>query len=443
MTDPHPSRAPVRVDGILPFVPEGPPFRRWTEALLSASTPDPERRWTGSGELGTAGSRVLDPERVRDELERVAREEERAAHRRARTLAGVVEGLARGDTAGAIDLLLGAGSGSEGETRFEEAEAWYLAARALALEAGSPRRAEALRKAARTARARAELALAARRYEKAAREAEGSESTEDAVVARTGRGNVAVDRGDWDDAEGWYRSALEATEQPPLQGPAGARLRWPLAQNLAILARERGRLDEAEAWLRKGESWAAEADDEARAAGREPDGSHRLDLPNGWGQLALARGETALAEARFRQALEGPGPPLSRIGVLVNLGEALLRSGRALDAGEVARQAELEALAGGAPGRLPEIYRLLARVLRAREEPGAHVFLERALELVRARRLPVREEARTLRAWAELLREDDDEERATEAETMARDLEASGRPRDHRGTETNPLEKAP
>jgi tetratricopeptide (TPR) repeat protein len=427
MTDPHPSERPVRVDGILPFLPEGPPFRRWVEAVLSASSPDPGRRWTGSGELGTVGSRVLDPDRVRGALERLAAEEAQAGARRIRALTGVVEGLSGGgDPERAVGLLLDAGGEAEGEARFEEAEGWYLAARALALAQGSPRRSEALRRAARTARARAELDLAARRYAEAAREADASDRTEDAVVARTGRGNVAVERGDWDDADGWYRAALADAGRGGFEGPAGARLRWPLAQNLAILARERGRLDEAEGWLREGEEWAAEADAHARAEGRDPDPGHRLDFPNGWGQLALARGDLPLAEAHFRRALEGPGPPLSRVGVLVNLAETLLRSGRGLDAGAVARQAELEALAGGAPGRLPEIYRLLARVAREREEPGAHVFLERALELARARSLPVREEAKTLRAWAELLREEGDEERAREAEALARTLESRG-----------------
>jgi hypothetical protein len=90
------------------------------------------------------------------------------------------------------------------------------------------------------------------------------------------------------------------------------------------------------------------------------------------------------------------------VAIGVNLGEALLAQGKALEAGEAAREAEAAAISGGVTGKLPEVYRLLAAVARARGEGEAFVFLEEALELIREEGLPPFEEALTREAYGEL-----------------------------------------
>lgn len=408
---------PLRIDRMMGLLPDLPALRSIREALIAASRPDQERRWTGSGELGTVGVRVVDPGGLAQAIPGLlSAEAERAAFRAERVL-HLARALEANDPEVAMEVLMEAGERSEADGLADEAEGWYLAARGLGVEAGSPRRTEALRKAARAARNAARLEAAARRYEEAWREATDAGLVPDAVVSATGRGNVAVDRGAWSEAEHWYLEGMARLDAGTPEGAEGAALRWPLAQNLSITARERGRLDDAERWLERADAWAREAH------GEGAEGAHRLDIANGLGQLALARGNPALALAHFRAALEGPGPPLSRIGVLVNLGEALLAAGRALEAGQVARQAELGALRSRVAGRLPQVYRLLAEVARARGEPEAFVFLDRALDLCRRHGLPPWEEARTLRLYAALRRAEGEEEAAGDAEARAVELE--------------------
>ena len=241
----------------------------------------------------------------------------------------------------------------------------------------------------------------------------------DAVIAATGRGNVAVDQGRWEEAEGWYGKALSLIEEGTGALPsAGARaLRWRLYQNLGITHRERGAFDTAEGWYRR----AAET---AGIAGvGEGDPAADVEVENGWGQLELARGELRKAELRFRRALAAMGTGRGgegSVAVRVNLGEALLRQGRTLEAGEVGREAEAEALRGGWLRRVPEIYRLLAGVAHARGEPEAFVFLDRALVLVRERGLPLYEEALTLETLAGLRDAEGEVEAGADAREAAR-----------------------
>jgi hypothetical protein len=93
---------------------------------------------------------------------------------------------------------------------------------------------------------------------------------------------------------------------------------------------------------------------------------------------------------------------MARLAIMVNLGEALLLQGRSLEAGEKAREAEAEALAGSVTHRLPEVYRLLARVAHERGEGEAFVLLERSLQLIGERGLPDYEAAVTRQALGEL-----------------------------------------
>jgi tetratricopeptide (TPR) repeat protein len=404
--------------GLTAGAPGGSATAPLLDAILAASRPDPTRRWAGSGELGTVGTRVLTPEALEEALARSLRAEAARHEARARTVVELSRALSRADAAAAVDLLLGAGEAAEVASQPHEAREWYRAARSMAIRFGTPRRTEALRREARAARGAGELGIAAARYREAWLEGRREGAWVDAVVAATGRGNVAIDRGAWGRARVWYEAALALARSERIAGEVRPGLSWPLAQNLAIVAREEGRLDDAAEWLRRGGAWA----EEAAAADPDDDGRWRLDLAHGWGQVALARGEVALAVARFREALAGPGPADSRIGVKGNLAAALLAGGRTLEAAEVAREAEAEALRHGAVGRLPELYRILARITRARGEGEPFLFLDHARALVRRHGLPMLEEAETLRLWAEFRREDGEEEAADEAVAQAEAL---------------------
>lgn len=396
---------PLRLDDLLALLPD-PAERPLLGALVAASRPDPGRRWAGSGALGTLGTRIVTPEALEAALSASLEAETARLEARARTLLALSRALAGGRRSEAVELLLQAGESAEGASHHEEARGWYGAARVLAMRLGHPRRTEALRRRARAARGAGDLPAAAAEYREAWFEGRREAAWVDAVVAGTGRGNVAIDRGAWEEAKAWYEPALALTESPRIGPELRPGLAWPLAQNLAIVAREEGRLADAERWLTRGESWAAEA------AARDPDDEERwrLDLAHARGQVALARGEVALAIARFREALAGPGTEDSRIGVQGNLALALLEAGRTLEAAEVVREAEASALRHGALGRLPELYRTLARITRARGEGEPFVFLDHARTLIRRHALPAREEVETLRLWAALRREDPDPE---------------------------------
>ena len=239
----------------------------------------------------------------------------------------------------------------------------------------------ALRLAARAARRLGRLDVAADRYEEAWRDAEALGLGEDATVAAIGRGNVEVDRGGWAEAKDWYQRALARIGE----GGPPRRERWQVMQNLAIVARRTGDLAEAREALLRARDEGAELDD----------ADARVEVENGWGQLLLAEGDARGAELHFRAALGAARSATARLEVTVNLGEALLVQGRSLEAGESAREAEMEALTGSLPRRLPEVYRLLAKVAHQRGEGEAFVLLERALQLIAERGLPAYEEAVT------------------------------------------------
>lgn len=394
--------------------------------LIGSSLPDPARAWASSGELGTAGARIVDVEAVDRGVPALVEREARRLARQFERVAAVSRALADDAPEDAIERMLEESGALEDEGRSSEASAWAEAAGRLGLDIGSERTAEALRRAARCARAEGRLADAAERYVDAFGRARDRGRVEDAVIAATGRGNVAVDRGRWSEAELWYQRGLDLLSRSDtrIADAAAVALRWRLFQNLGITARERGALDDSAAWYVRAEAASMELRDPAAD----------VEVQNGIGQLELARGEARRAEVRFRRALDaldvpGSGPDPVRVAIRVNLGEALLAQGRNLEAGDEGREAEAEAIAGPYLGRLPEVYRLLARAAHARGEEEAFVLLERALGLVRTQALPPMEEARTLMAYAELRAERGETDLAAgareEANRILRTLEAT------------------
>ena len=392
-------------------------MRPLLERLMASTAPDPERRWTASGELGTAGGRVVDVAHFEALAEEWVEEESARLRERARRVAEVARALESGDAHVVVDTLLDGSEALEAAGATGEARAWADAAFDVAHREGHPRAPEAVRRAARCARASGDLDASARGYEEAHALAMGQGAGRDAVIAATGRGNVAVDRGRWLEAERWYDRALALLGSDAFAGGDDdiRALRWRLHQNLGITRRERGDLEASAAFYERATEDAAGLDDPAAT----------VEIENGRGQLALAGGEPRTAELHFRLALEalkGSAPDPVRVAVRTNLAEALLRQGRMLEAGTSAREAEAEAIRGRHVGRLPEVYRLLARVARARREGEAFVLLERTLELVRNAGLPAIEELRTLVAYAELRDEQGEHDIAMELRARADDI---------------------
>jgi tetratricopeptide (TPR) repeat protein len=387
----------LRLERLLDVLPRTDALRPLAARLLASSRVDEGRRWTASGELGTTGGRIVDLPAFRSSAEAWVEESRTRLRRSVDAVARVSEGLATGDGPDVVAALLEHSDALERDGAPADAEAWAEAAFHAALTFGVPRAAEARRRTARCARSQGDVRRAQEAYEEAWTRASDADLWEDAVVAATGRGNVSVDLGRWRDAEIWYERAMDvlADANHGLSELVERGLRWRLCQNLGITHRERGDLDGADAWYTMAEETSQGLEDP----------SSTVEIGNGRGQLHLARGDMAAAEASFRRALVAigaEGPDEIRVAVRTNLAEALLLRGRTLEAGIVAREAEEEAIRGRYLGRLPGVYRVLARVVAERGEGEAFVLVERALEIARGAGLPPFQEALTLRTWADL-----------------------------------------
>lgn len=415
---PSAEREPLRLERLLGVLPDSDALRPLVEELFATSRADPGRRWTASGELGTAGSRLVDAEAFAERARAWIEIERHRSERRVARLVAVVSALQGGDHDRLIDVLLEESSALEAEGYGAEAGRWADAAHRIARESGHPRSAEALRKRARCDRAAGALDVSARAYEEAFSRAQDAGRWNDAVVAATGRGNVAVDQGRWGEAEKWYERALavlDGSAVPPPAADEARGLRWRLCQNLGITHRERGALAEADEWYGRAEAAASGLGDLAAS----------IEIENGRGQLDLAKGEARSAELRFRRAIEamqGDAASGVRVAIRTNLGQALFERGHALDAAQAAREAEAEALRGRHLGRLPAVYRLLGRISHARGEDEAFVLVDRALEIVRSAELPSLEEALTLEVYADLREAQGESEAAAVARENAADI---------------------
>lgn len=425
----HP-RPPLRLERLLDVLPDAGSMQPLLERLMASTAPDPDRRWTASGELGTTGGRVVDVTGFEALAEAWVEEEAQRLRARVRLVAEIARALESGDTDVVVDKLLEGSESLEAAGAALDARAWADAAFDVARREGHARAPEALRRAARCARSSGDLDASARGYEKAHALAKDHGADRDAVIAATGRGNVAVDRGRWLEAERWYDRALALLGRDALTGAGrdeARGLRWRLYQNLGITHRERGDLEASAAFYER-------ATEEATGLG---DPAATVEIENGRGQVALAADEPRKAELHFRlalEAMEGSVPDSVRVAVRTNLAEALLREGRTLEAGTSAREAEAEAIRGRHVGRLPEVYRLLARVASARGEEEAFVLLDRTLELVRTAGLPAIEELRTLVAYAALRDEQGEHDIAIELRVRADRIR-------HELNERNPSER--
>lgn len=374
-----------RLTEILPDLDELEPV---LDHVLAMARPDPRHTWSSAGEVETVGERLVDVESLEGAVDELA---EQARERLAEIYGGVARvarALENHDRDTASRILVEIAESEEAAERPGRAEAYALAAVEVARELRDQRPLGlALRRAGRAARARGDLEAALPRYRKAWEICRVAGSRRDAAEAAIGAGNVLEEQGRWDEAETWYRRALERLDEH--HGPAPER--WHAALNLHIVLRSRGELDAARPWLEEAEKAAAVAEDPAAVP----------FLGSARGQLLMAEGDVLGADESFRRALGEADGARARVTIRLNLAESLLAQGRILEAGEEAREAEREALAASVVSRLPEVYRLLGRIAARNENPNAFVLFERALELVRERELPPFQAAVTLQAYAE------------------------------------------
>ena len=374
-----------RITHVLPKLDE---LRPVLDHLITQSVPDPERTWTSGGELGTLGGRLVSSEDLASAVGELADAERDRTANLYVAVAEAIRCLGEGDGAGAAEALLRAASLEEGLDRPDRAEAWAAAAVRAAHEERDRRPVSlALRRQARAESAQGKLVEALNRYEEAHEIARDSLDFQGAAEAAIGAGNVLEQQGSWDDAEAWYRRALDVMEADGREGPET----WHAQLNIHIVLRSAGSLEESLAWLTRASDSAERLGDEAAT---------QL-LENARGQFHMASGDFFEGERHLRAGLSAATDSKVRVPVRLNLAEALLAQNRTLEAIEEAREAEREALTQGIVTRLPEVYRILGRIFSAEDNPDAFVFFERALEIVRDRSLPALEEALTLQAYAE------------------------------------------
>lgn len=407
---------PLKLDEIWSLLPPLDELRPVMDLLAAEARPDPGHAWSGSGELDTAGSRVLDGSEVSEQADELV---DRARDRLGRIFRGVGDALgalAREDRPGAAEAFLGVAAAEEEGDRPERADAWaHAAIRTLEAEPPSALRSRALRRRARALWTRGRLSQALELYRESHRMAVGLEDAAGAAEAAVGAGNVLEEQGLWDEAETWYRDALSVVEAESAgyDDPRPEELH--AVFNLHVVTLSRGDLESSVAWLER----ARELAGQLRDAGAGP------FLRNADGQLAMARREFTEAESHFRTGYALASGNRSRTVLGCNLAEALLAQGRYLDAASAAREAERDALVGGLMGRLPEVYRILGRIAADQGNPDAFVLFERALEIIRERDLPALEEARTLQAYASAEAARGEEDTATDLRKRAQSLYAS------------------
>jgi len=403
---------PLKYDEVRHILPTLDELRPVFDLLLATSVPDPERRWSRSGELDTEGARLVEGAEIERRVTELAERARSHAEALYGAIAGALQALTSGERGAAARALLEAAALEERGGRADRSLAWAEAAIRAAREGRDKRPlSRALRRWARAAKALGKLHEARARYEEGFEIAVAVGDTQGAAEAAIGVGNVLEQQGRWDEAGAWYRRALELLGD----GTEFAPERWQAMVNLHIVLRSSDALEESMPWLE-----AAEAE-----AARQGDRSAVPFLENARGQLRQWAHEFDEAEASFRRALDAASNLAARVTIRLNLAEALLAQGRHLDAAEEAREAEREALAGGVGTKLPEIYRLLGRIVSAAGNPDAFVLFERALGLGRERGLPALEEALTLQAYADAERARGEDEAAEQLMEKARALYGS------------------
>lgn len=380
---------PLKLDEVWRLLPELEELRPLVELMTVRSNPDPDRTWSAAGALDTAADRTLDADAVEAGIDGVVQSE---AERLAELFTGISRALghlASGNRIAAAQAFLDLARLEEERDRPGRAESFARTAWEVSRDETDRRTAAlALRRWARAARARGDLSEALTRYREARVICEATREYVGAAEASIGAGNVLEERGLWEEAETWYRKALQHLDE--VDDPIRPE-RWHALLNLHIAQRSRGLIEESREFLAAAEEVANEL--------KDPNAT--VFLENAHGQLRMAEGRFEEAERRFRSGLHASASSQAQVMLMLNLSECLLARDRTLEAADMAREAERVALAGRRIPALPEIYRLLGRIAAVSGNRDAFVLFERAVELIGQHDLPKIELARTLQAYAE------------------------------------------
>jgi tetratricopeptide (TPR) repeat protein len=316
----------------------------------------------------------------------------------------LLHAAAADDNAGMVGALMEMGEAAEAAEDTKQAAACY----SLAASAGAPLTDRsglvlALRRLARARVAAGEMEEARRLYRASVAQAEAIEDAQSRAIGFTGMGNALSFQGRWREAGEHYALALQVSSD------GDARLRAQIHSNLAMVARELGRGEDAGRWLEL-----------ARTAWSDFTDEDRSNWHNLAGLLSLSNGSLDEAESHFTSALALAADNFTAAMVLDNLAELALRRGRYEDAEAVARRAEQHALRAGSPRALAEIYTRLGAICDARQDANGVTFFEKALELASRHEYP-RLEAAACAAYAAFRGRlgDTDEARAYEARGQA------------------------
>jgi tetratricopeptide (TPR) repeat protein len=401
MADQHPLDELFRV---LPDVPELAALR---EAMLGASVPDPTTLWASASRYATFDKRVL-PDAAVDSVIEAARGAALERVQRIFDAAHAVLGATRaGDSEAAADRLIAMGEAAESKGDAQQATAWYGAAASLVAPLPARRTlALALRRLARSRLTAGALQEAQSLYRIAADHAQAADDGAGRAIALTGLGNALSLQGRFGEARSCYEQALELT------ATGEERLRALLQVNLAMVAREQGRFDDARVWLT-----------EARTGWDHFTPDDRSGWHNFAGLLALSLGALDEAHAEFVAALASAHARFARAMVLDNMTEVAIQRGHLTEAEVLARRAEQHALAAASPRALAEVYIRLGRIFRLRDDPNGVTFFEKALELCRRHGYPLLEAAACLE-YANFRSAMGDVEEARAYEQLAHELSA-------------------
>jgi tetratricopeptide (TPR) repeat protein len=365
----------VKLDRLLGALPEQNDLAPLRQALLRASVIDATQAWSRSNVYSTFDKRVLRSDMLRAVVAEAARAEHARVDALYAAVGEVLEFAARGDDVAAGLRLLTIGEAAEAEDNHQTAMAYYEVAVQFSESVPDRRvRILALRRLARVHATLGEMEPAATYFRASLEQAASAHDIESQVVALTGLGNLLGFQGRWDDAIVEYERARA------LCGENYPQLRGRLANNLGAAYRERGEFDQASAHLAT-----------ASALWSDISTADHSVWYNNRGLLALARGETDLAETLFRQALETASSEFDRAMVLDNLAELYAQQGNLSEAESFGRAAEEVALRAGSPRALAEIYTRLGKIFRLRSDLNGVTFFEKALEICRGRSYPLTE----------------------------------------------------
>jgi tetratricopeptide (TPR) repeat protein len=373
------------VERALALIPDHEEFLPLTDAVVGASRMDRDKQWARSGTFATLGKRRVDADRLAEALPAVLAREQARMQALYTHVVDALRAQQAGDAAGAAATLVRAGEREEADGRTGRAREIYLLALDIARDLREKRpQVLALRRLGRVARATGRLEEAWGWYEQSYHLAVDQQDLAGQGIACQGLGNLCDDRGERDGARDWYERGLGLAREAE-----DAALQWPFYANLAVLALLAGELDEAEALL-----------DRARTCIEESGAGDAMRFwLNNRGLLLMEHGDAPTAEAVFREALRGELDPQWEVTLRVNLGDALLRQDRLLEAEEEARRAEETAILNRLVPDLVDVYVLLGKVARERSAEEGFVFYEEALRVCRERMLPRKTEASVLHGY--------------------------------------------